>query len=476
MVLYLAAATWCIFHALLHKQEPQAAMGWIGICIFMPIAGVLLYLLFGINRVRARARELQGPGSSLAGYRPVDRFELRQAIELTPASERLSTLSTIGASLTGLPLTANNRVALLDTGEAAYEAMLDAIATARDRVWLSTYIFDADAVGQRFVAALANAHQRGADVRVIVDGLGQWYSFPPVREPLRQAGLRHALFLPPRLVPPSLQINLRNHRKLLIVDRQTGFTGGMNISERHVKLPGQVAPKVRDTHFLMEGPIVGQMATVFLEDWDFCTGTRDQTERRAARSEQAQPASHSNGALCRVVADGPNDEVDKLIVLITGAIADARQRVLIVTPYFLPTRELSGALQSAAMRGIEVTVLLPQRNNLPYVHWASRHVQARLLRWGIDIRYQPGGFVHSKLLLVDDDYLLVGSPNLDERSLRLNFELAVEIIDPDAVASAAQSLASALDASRPVSAEALQDRPPFIKVRDAVCWLFSPYL
>ena len=475
-MLYLAAAVWCIFHALLHKQEPQAAMGWIGICIFMPVAGALLYLLFGINRVRARAQELQGSGSSLAGYRPVDHFELRQAIELTPASERLSTLSTIGASLTGLPLTADNRVGLLSTGEAAYDAMLEAIAAARDRVWLSTYIFDADAVGERFIDALARAQQRGADVRIIVDGLGQWYSFPPIRQWMAQSGLRFALFLPPRLFPPSFQINLRNHRKLLIVDQRCGFTGGMNISERHIAKAGQHEPKVRDTHFRLEGPVVVQMADVFLEDWHFCTGTRDDAGRNAARAERNQPDPQASGALCRVVADGPNDEVDKLIVLITGAIADARRRVLIVSPYFLPPRELIGALQSAAMRGIEVTVLLPQRNNLPYVHWASRHVQARLLRWGIDIRYQPGGFVHSKLLLVDDDYLLIGSPNLDERSLRLNFELAVEIIDPVAVANAAQSLAGALDASAPVDSDELDERPPIIKVRDAACWLFSPYL
>ena len=128
------------------------------------------------------------------------------------------------------------------------------------------------------------------------------------------------------------------------------------------------------------------------------------------------------------------------------------------------------------MRGVEVSVMLPERNNLPYVHWASRHVQARLLTWGIDIRYQPGGFVHSKLLLVDDDYLLMGSPNLDERSLRLNFELAVEIIDPDAVAAARKMLAESLANSRSITHKALDDRPPIVKVRDAACWLFSPYL
>ena len=274
--------------------------------------------------------------------------------------------------------------------------------------------------------------------------------------------------------PPSFQINLRNHRKLLLLDGRLGFTGGMNIGERHKTTPGESKPKVRDTHFLLEGPIVRQMADVFLEDWHFCTREKDTAPIHDM--EGSAPLAPEDGALCRVIADGPNDEVDKLIVLITGAIADARRRVLIVTPYFLPTRELIGALQSAAMRGVEVSVMLPERNNLPYVHWASRHVQARLLTWGIDIRYQPGGFVHSKLLLVDDDYLLMGSPNLDERSLRLNFELAVEIIDPDAVAAARKMLAESLTSSRSITQKELDDRPPIVKVRDAVCWLFSPYL
>src|SRR5690606_19755538 len=183
---------------------------------------------------------------------------------------------------------------------------------------------------------------------------------------------------------------------------------------------------VADMHFRLEGPVAGQIEAVFLDDWAFVTG--EQLEVSPA------PAVARGPALCRVIADGPDGDLGKLRALIVGAIGFAERRVTIMTPYFLPPRELTGILQAAALRGLDVTIILPARNNLPYIHRATRHMLWELLERGVRVYYQPPPFVHTKLLIIDDGYAMIGSANLDPRSLRLNFELNVEIYDQDVTA------------------------------------------
>jgi cardiolipin synthase len=185
-----------------------------------------------------------------------------------------------------------------------------------------------------------------------------------------------------------------------------------------------------------------------------------------------QPATAS----CRVITDGPNEDIDRLALVLLSAVSAAQRRICIATPYFLPGRELIGALQAAALRGVTVSILLPGRNNLPYVHWATRNMLWELLQHGVEVRYQPPPFAHSKFLLVDEDYAQVGSANLDPRSLRLNFELNVEVFDTSFNADLAADFGAAWDVSRPVSLDEISHRGLAGRTRDAFCWLFSPYL
>jgi cardiolipin synthase len=451
----------CALHALLNVRDPGSALGWIALCLLVPILGPLLYVLFGINRVHTRAQRLGLTEKHLpaTGESPL-------LPDSVPASLRQQ--ATLTGSLQRWPLTENNTVTALHNGDQAYPAMLEAINEARQRVCLSSYIFNSDAVGRQFVDALAQASARGADVRVLVDGVGEYYSWPRISRLLRKRGVRAERFGPPSLIPPSLQLNLRNHRKILTTDGKIGFAGGMNIAAANLTAGDDGGHSIRDIHFRFAGPVVAQLDTAFFEDWELATGE--------PQPDGLEPVSGTGDSLCRVVTDGPGRDLFKLAAIYIGAVSLARRRITIVTPYFLPPRPLTGALVAAALRGIEVTVILPERNNQPVAHWATRNMLWELLRWGVRCYYQPGPFPHTKLFLVDHKYAVVGSANMDPRSLRLNFELGVEIFEPDLTRQLSVHCDDLRARSREITLDELNDRSLPILIRDSIAWLFTPYL
>jgi cardiolipin synthase len=455
MVGFIAAAL-AATHALLYKRRPQSAFGWIAVCFSVPLAGALLYYLFGINRVETRARKL------LTAY-PEPHCPTEYVGTPPP---QLATLAQIGSALTDWPLTAGNRIELFHDAEQTFSAMIAAIESAERYVHLATYIFDGGPVGQRFATALVAAAERGVDVRVLIDGVGELYSLPPVRALLRGTRVRLARFLPPRVWPPSVSINLRNHRKSLVVDGREAFTGGINIRDRYLSAPTD--ERIVDLHARIVGPVIAQIETVFVRDWQFATG-------ESAKAAPVPPPPHG-AALCRAVTDGPEGEFDRLTTLLIGAIGSARRRIAIMTPYFLPPRELIAPLQAAALAELDVAIILPARNNLPYIHRATRHMLWELLEHGVQLYYQPGPFVHSKLFYCDDYYAQIGSANLDARSLRLNFEMNLEIYDRDVVTALERHFETVRARSTPITLVGVDGRALGTKLLDGAAWLFSPYL
>lgn len=450
-------------HALLYKRDPAVAFGWIAFCLLFPLVGPVFYFFLGINRIRMRARQLRG---ELSGH---DSDANEPLPERIPAAFR--TQAQISRALAGLPISYGNAITSLIGGEAAYPAMLAAIDEAQHHVYLSTYIFESNMSGQRFVESLATAHDRGVDVRVLLDGAGEWYSWPRIRHALRRRQVPVARFLPPRVFPPSPLVNLRNHRKLLLIDSHTAFIGGMNIGDRHLlKRPGK-ASGVRDVHFCIQGPLTRQLEQVFLDDWGFITSDEQPPDPVPAADNQAR-----GNALARPLIDGPNEDLHRLTMVLVGAVAAAREHIAIMTPYFLPPRELVAALQAAAVRGTRVDVILPGRNNLPFMHWATRNMLWELVKWGVRVYYQSGGFDHTKLFVVDRHYTQVGSANLDPRSLRLNFEVVVEIYDAEFGERMAEHIETARNDARRVTLNELDARPLLPRIRDALVWLFTPYL
>jgi cardiolipin synthase len=456
-------------HALLYKRNPSSALGWMAVCLLFPPTGALLYYLFGINRVRTRAKILKRKSLfqiEFSDEKTEDENRYPESIVLAPVD--LKEIYRVSEAVTRRPLVDRNRINTLHNGEEAYPAMLEAIATAKNSIFLATYIFETNHTGMRFIDALSRAAARGVDVRVLLDGVGELYSFPRAGTLLKKRKVKIGRFLPPRLFPPAVHINLRNHRKMLMADGRVAFIGGMNIGDRHLGQNLDNPSRVIDMHFRVEGPIVHQLQEVFIEDWAFSTG-----EQMAVASEAGAEAGH---AICRTIAEGPNQDIDKLSIILAGAVSSAKHRISIVTPYFLPPREIISALQVAALRQVEVEVILPAKNNLPFVHWATRKMLWELLHKGVRVYYQPPPFVHSKLFIVDDHYAQIGSANFDPRSLRLNFELVLEVYDKDTARALAAHVKKCRDRSKEISLEEMDNRSTALRMRDAAAWLFSSYL
>lgn len=477
LALHIVAATLSITHALLYKKDPRSALGWIATCFAYPLIGPLLYCFFGVNRVKTRAYRLKGKptpflfgterpeinNSGVAFLAPVD---LPAIIANDPI---VNSLAQCSAALTHRPLLQGNHLTPLFNGETAYASMIEAIGNATKSICLSSYIFETNHSGCQFIEALVKAKQRGIEVRVLLDGFGEYYSFPKAGSLLKSKGIDVGRFIPPSIIPPSVNINLRNHRKLLIVDTQIGFTGGMNIGDSQLQTKPNGSTGINDIHFALKGSIVQQLQEVFNEDWAFVTGT---TTKEVPYFQTVTVGEAS----CRVVTDGPNEDLEKLVTIITSGAALARKRICIMTPYFLPPAVLVNALQTAALRGVEVSIILPAVSNQPLVHWATRNMLWELLQFGVKVYYQPPPFNHSKLLLIDDHYAQIGSANLDSRSLRLNFELIVEIFDIDLVKTLSEHFSTTLNKSQEITLNEIDQRKFLVRIRDAVAWLFSAYL
>ncbi len=452
-------------HALLHKRDTRAATIWIAVIWMLPALGPLLYLALGVNRIRRRAIKL-GVHKTFSRDVPENLGEPEH-----DGAEHLKHIARVVSRVATQPLTAGNKIEPLVNGDAAFPAMLAAIESAKKSVTLCTYIFDNDPTGKQFVAALERAVQRGVAVRVLVDSAGTRYSWPPITFKLRHAKIPFAKFLPASVFTPwrVATINLRNHRKSLVVDGQIAFTGGMNIRHGNV-LANQPKSPVQDLHFRVEGPVVTELQEAFANDWAFTTD-------EILDGEIWFPeAKESGGLIARVITDGPDADFENARWTLLAALAEAQTSVKILTPYFLPDNALITALNLASLRGVRVDIILPAMNNLPYVHWASRALWWQVLERGCHIWLTPPPFDHSKLMIVDGHWVLFGSANWDARSLRLNFEMNVECYGREFADEMERVIAKKLHGAHEVTLAEVDARTVPGKLRDAFARLFSPYL
>ncbi|WP_156955273.1 cardiolipin synthase [Polaromonas glacialis] len=471
-LLHLALAVSVTLHALLTRRNVSATVAWIGLAWLAPFVGALLYLMLGINRIKragvaldlkaAWQREHRRNGSSLAAIGSA-------AGPDAPCAQELAGINRLVRQTTGNALLGGNAVTPLVDGDAAYPAMLAAIDGARRSVTLATYIFDLDDAGSAFADALVRARQRGVPVRVLVDAVGGRYSRISMVAHLRARGVTAAAFLPPRLPGLLAYANLRNHRKIMVVDGAHGFTGGMNIRAGHW-LAKQPAAPIRCLHFSVQGPVVADMQRAFAIDWAFSTG------EALLGSTWFAPNGDCGPVLARGVSDGPDGDIGHMRQVMLGALTCARRRVRIVTPYFLPDEALLTTLQITALRGVGVDLMLPARSNLPLLDWAMRPQLSRLLAAGCRVHLSPLPFDHSKLFLVDDAWSLIGSTNWDARSLRLNFEYNLECHDAQLVRQLDALVEQRIGQARALDTAALERQPLANQLRDRLAGLLSPYL
>jgi cardiolipin synthase A/B len=455
---------------LIRRKDPAATIAWILTLIFVPGVGAALFLLFGRSRVRWSARRKRDADEALQGHligfraKPSDLGELP-----VPLAGQTVGLFRVGEVLSRGRATAGNRVDVLEGGAAAYAAIGEAIDAAESHVHAEYYLIRPDMTGRWFLDKLLAAAERGVQVRLLCDGWG-CFALPRtwVRN-LRQHGVRVTYFFPVSslLMQP---VTLRNHRKIVVVDGQIAFTGGINIGDEYLGKLASVGAW-RDTHIRIHGPAAAELQSVFLRDWYF--SSKEIAKEKSFFPEQEEPMGE---AVTAILTSGPDTDSEAIHRIFFGAIAGARDRVFITTPYFVPDRALVVALQMAALQGVEVRIILPSRSNHRVTFHAGRSSYEELIEAGVHIHeYQPG-MIHAKMMVVDGALALVGSANMDLRSFRLNFEVHALIGDGYTARALERSFAADLEQTKEVSLEAWRARSNHLRVAEGAARLVSPLL
>lgn len=468
-VLSVVFGTVAATHAAMTKREVRSALGWVGIIILSPLVGAMIYAVAGINRIR-RATLISRRALELDEiWRSLSLFAVSREAVAAQFGSRFGQMKLLGDKVTRHPLSSGNQITMLTTGEETFDGMCQAIEEAQSSIILETYIFDRDVVGLRIADCLIAAHRRGVAVRVIVDAVGARYSVPSIIGYLEQGGVSVATFNGQVIMGLRLPYaNLRTHRKILVVDGATAFVGGMNIRAGFVGPDG-----ARDTHFRVSGPVVADILAVAAEDWHFETGEVLLGPEWRVRLDDSLPGV---GTSIRAVVSGPDAHIETNHRLLLGAFSVAERSIRIVSPYFLPDTTFIAALNTAARRGVQVDVIVPAQNNLAIVARAMMGQYDQILREGCRVHLSSGTFDHSKLMVIDRQWCFIGSSNLDSRSLRLNFEIDLEVYDRVLAEQIEDRIDQRLAMAHQMTLERLKARSLPNRLLDRLFWLGSPYL
>jgi cardiolipin synthase len=466
-------------HCLLHRREPASTLIWIFLAWSLPVAGALLYLGFGVDRVPTKGwRKQVHDQAFLEARRAREQEELPLAywramydkVQADPPDPRGHGLDRLLDSiLPDFPMLGGNRIRPLVDASETVPAMLDAIRGARRHIHLQTFILGGDC-GRTVMDALAERARAGVRVRVLFDRFGSTRSlwngfFKPYRGILN---LELVGWTQANPLKRQFQINLRNHRKILVADGERAFCGGVNLHDQQTP-DGQI----RDYHFEVLGPAVLELQYSFLRDWNFMT---DEGPERLLQAEYFPHLPAAGGTVVRLVSSGPTAESEAFCDVVFSAVTSAEKQVLLATPYFIPNRDLLRALRAAALRGVDVHLIVPQRNNHFYAGLAGEALYEEMLDAGVRVFLRQPPFMHAKALIVDDFFSLVGTANLDMRSLRLNYETGLAVFDESFADDLKEVVLADEQASVPLELDVWRRRPLWHRFAENTASLFTPVL
>lgn len=462
---------------LMTKPDSTSAVAWCLLIILLPFLGAVMFLLFGyqhvnrpLRRKRLHRQRYQFP---IAGRQPGSGSFRRDQQEKQDAtlSEGLTRLADrFGA----YPLTQGNQIDFYFDGKPAFEAMLEAVRQARHHIHVQSFIIHADELGCQFLDELTRKAKEGVQVRLLYDAMGSLHFRPHSVQALKSAGGKCSVFMPVNLLRRRFQVNLRNHRKVFIVDGKTGFTGGLNIGDEYLGKNPRFG-YWRDTHMRLRGPAVNDLQRVFCEDWDFAAGENLQAD--AERSKLYFAGEENSGPYpVQVIDSGPDRDLKGIREIYFAAIIRARRRVWIASPYFVPDTGLLDALRLAGHLGLDVRFLGQFYPDKWVPQFAARYYWDNVLQAGVKIYQYAKGMMHSKVVIVDDEWASVGTANLDNRSLFLNFEVNGLIHSPQAAQQLEEAFLRDLQDSIRLERNAFARRPYAARLLENACRLLSPVL
>jgi cardiolipin synthase A/B len=460
--------TWLLLPWVLLKRRvhESAAVAWIIAIIFVPFVGALLCVLLGNRRWKQQSVRKRQASKKIVEAVAGQHQEFRVSGECLG---RMSPLADLAEQMTGVSATKGNQIQHLPDTEASLEALEEIIQAARRFIHIEFYIWRHDKAGHRIQKLLIEKARAGVEVRLLYDGIGSISLARKYLKSFEAAGIETAPFTPGFKLWPIGTLHLRNHRKIVVVDGEAGFTGGMNIGDEYIHRTKGFG-KWRDTQLVIRGPAVLQFQQVFAEDWYYATG-------KAVTDEAYYPSPSPAGPIAsQVVADGPDNVVDIYYSLLVAALGLAQERVTIATPYFVPPDGLAIALQTAARRGVKVRIMIADRGNYLWTKMAGRSYYEALLSAGVEILEFQNGLYHPKTIVVDGEWSLVGTPNCDYRSLFLNFEVAIASFDAGLAKELEdQFLRDAMMAVR-ITLENWQNRSTLKRLHEEFWRLFAPVL
>ncbi len=460
---------------IVERRDPNATLAWILGVVLLPVIGGLFYLVIGLRRKVKRSKK--GERVAVRMREVYHRWQVArkargEGMERLPARTR--GLVDLGTTAAGSYACAGNAVGLLIDGAHTYAAMRAAIEDATDHVHIEFYIIQPDESGRALRDVLVQKARAGVEVRVLCDGLGSYRLPNDFWKPLTDAGGKAAVFAPVRIAPMFRRrdhVNFRNHRKIVIADGRVGLTGGINIGREYLGLDPDIG-QWRDTHVRIEGPAVLGMQQIFLEDWLHSTDELLDD----GRYFPAPVADAPGDATVQVIGSGPDRPWAVIHHLHFLAIAQAHRRVWITTPYFVPDRVLQTALVTAALRGVDVRLLVPKKSDSRLVDWASRFYYPELLEAGVRIYEYGAGFLHAKTMVIDEWLATIGSSNMDIRSFQLNYEINAFAYDEAAARALMQQFGADLLLAREIGPTWHMNLSYPRRVLHAFAGLLSPLL
>lgn len=465
-IVYLIILFSIIFVLMLEGRSPYKTLLWIYVLIFFPILGYVFYLFSGQLEVKGHLFKVKRT-NGLEFFKKYVNFSASE--HWHDLNERNQNFSNLIATMVSSPISMRSKTTLLINGSDTFTAIKEEIKKAETFIHMEYYTFRSDELGTSIIELLVEKAKEGVEVRVLYDSIGSHNLSRASKNALRAAGAKVQQFLPIKYGFFNQTVNFRNHRKIIVIDGKSAFVGGLNIGDEYAGDYNNMR-YWRDTHLLVKGEIISAVHGVFLMDWEYMSGENLQLDKYLEKYE----VEGDGGA--QVVPSGPDTKRNAMSDLYFGLITTAQERIWIATPYFVPNKALRTALSIAAMRGVEVKLIVPEISDGFLTQYATRSYFSELLDYGVDIYMYQRGFLHQKIMIIDEDIATIGTANMDMRSMHLNFEVNMFLFQAETVSDLIRAYKDDIEDSVKVEKKRYNERSLLHRTKESFARLFSPVL
>ena len=472
-IIFIGTLLFLVILVILENGNPVKTLSWVIVILLLPLVGIALYLYFGRNFRKEKIFSRKG----LADLEKIEKISENQLIDLQDEvflekhqliKQKLNIVTLLLKNSKAL-LTENNSAQVLNNGVETFDAIMTALNSAQHHIHLEYYIIEDDVIGSRIKNILIDKAKAGIEVRLIYDDVGSWGLTRKYKNDLKQAGVEVHAFMPVRFPLLASKFNYRNHRKIIVVDGHIGFVGGLNIADRYLHGSKKLGPW-RDMHLKLVGEAAQSLQTVFITDWYFAS------EKNLVGEQYFPQLSIGDKTLIQITTSGPDSDWASIMQAYFAAIATAKKYIFITTPYFMPNESVLTALKTAALSGVDVRLILPSRSDMPISLWCSFSYIGELLASGVRVFKYKKGFVHAKLMVVDDIFSSIGTANMDVRSFDQNFEVNAQIYDQNIAEQLSKNYEDDMQDSEEVHLSEFSKRPLLTKLKESLARMLTPLL